>query len=259
MEFGICLLSVIPLRKEPSDMAEMVSQLLFGEMVVVLKIDKNWLFIRNVQDSYEGWVDYKQIEPLEESRFNELSHQPQFFIRDLVEVITRTDTDEMIPVTLGAIFRNLNKGTFRINNKTFFCSAELKRADIRPSYINLKENALVLQNAPYLWGGKSPFGIDCSGFVQLVYSLSGINLMRDTSLQVGSGEPISFIEEARPGDLMFFDNEEGQIVHVGMLLEDNKIIHASGKVRIDSIDHQGIFNNDLRRYSHKLRLIRRVL
>lgn len=259
MKFGICLLSVIPLRKEPSDKAEMVSQLLFGELIVVLNAQQNWLQIRNVQDSYEGWIDAKQIEPLDENEFNTLNHQPKHYITDLVEVITRLDTNDMIPVTMGACIRNISNGKFRVKDLSFSCTAELISGESISGYLQIKENAMTLLNAPYLWGGKSPLGIDCSGFVQLVYMLSGIHLMRDASMQAGMGEPISFLEEARPGDLLFFDNEDGQIVHVGIYLENNKIIHASGKVRIDSIDHQGIFNTDLSRYSHTLRLIRRVI
>ena len=259
MKFGICLLSVIPLRKEPSDKAEMVSQLLFGELIVVLNVQQNWLQIRNVEDGYEGWIDTKQVEPLDENEFNTLNHQPKYYIADLVEVITKLDTNHMIPVTMGACVRNISNGNFRVKDLSFSCTAELISGESISGYLQIKENAMTLLNAPYLWGGKSPLGIDCSGFVQLVYMLSGINLMRDASMQAGMGEPISFLEEARPGDLLFFDNEDGQIVHVGIYLENNKIIHASGKVRIDSIDHQGIFNTDLSRYSHTLRLIRRVI
>ena len=121
------------------------------------------------------------------------------------------------------------------------------------------ENAMMYINAPYLWGGRSPFGIDCSGFTQLVYKIAGKKLPRDAYQQAEIGQTLSFVEEAQSGDLAFFDNEEGSIVHVGILLQDNEIIHASGKVRIDKIDHQGIFNVDTKRYSHKLRLIKKIL
>jgi cell wall-associated NlpC family hydrolase len=122
----------------------------------------------------------------------------------------------------------------------------------------LIETALMYLNAPYLWGGKTPFGIDCSGFTQMVYRLNGFKLMRDASEQAKQGDALSFIEESTPGDLAFFDNKEGAITHVGIIMENNHIIHAHGKVRIDRLDQTGIYNADLRTYSHKLRVIKSI-
>ena len=122
-----------------------------------------------------------------------------------------------------------------------------------------KRQAYLFLNAPYLWGGKTNFGIDCSGFTQMVYKLNGYKLLRDASLQATQGDPLSFIEESEPGDLAFFDNEEGAITHVGIIMKDNYIIHAHGKVRVDRIDHTGIFNGEKRLYTHKLRVIKRIV
>ena len=113
-------------------------------------------------------------------------------------------------------------------------------------------------NAPYLWGGRSPFGIDCSGFTQLVFKFAGIKLQRDAYQQGGQGSIINFIEEVQPGDLAFFSNDEGAIIHVGIMLKDNRIIHSSGKVRIDKIDHFGIYNAETKKHSHLLKLIKRM-
>jgi hypothetical protein len=126
----------------------------------------------------------------------------------------------------------------------------------RPKII---ETALMYMNSPYLWGGKSPFGIDCSGFTQMVYKINHVPLFRDSSQQAKQGETLSFIEESQPGDLAFFDNEEGQIIHVGLIMGDNYIIHAHGHVRIDRLDHTGIFNTEKRQYSHQLRVIKNIL
>ena len=123
----------------------------------------------------------------------------------------------------------------------------------------LVATALMYLNTPYLWGGKTPFGIDCSGFTQMVYRLNGYKLFRDASQQSTQGEALSFIEESEPGDLAFFDNNEGQIVHVGLIMQDNYIIHAHGKVRIDRLDHTGIYNVDQKTHTHKLRVIKKVI
>ena len=120
------------------------------------------------------------------------------------------------------------------------------------------ETALLYLNAPYLWGGRTHFGIDCSGFTQMVYKLNGHKLLRDASQQATQGEPLSFIEESEPGDLAFFDNEEGTITHVGIMMADHHIIHAHGQVRIDHMDHTGIYNAELKKHTHKLRVIKKI-
>ena len=135
------------------------------------------------------------------------------------------------------------------------CKA-LKEKTQRPKLI---EDAYMYLNAPYLWGGKGPFGIDCSGFVQVVFRLNGILLPRDAYQQADIGDTLSFVEEGQAGDLAFFDNENGKITHVGILNDAQHIIHASGKVRIDRIDHQGIFHEENGTYTHRLRLLKRII
>ena len=124
---------------------------------------------------------------------------------------------------------------------------------------NLVKTAFLYLNSPYLWGGKTPFGIDCSGFTQMVYKLNGYKLLRDASQQATQGDALSFIEESEPGDLAFFDNNEGHITHVGIIMEDHYIIHAHGKVRIDRLDHSGIYNVDRNLHTHKLRVIKKIV
>ncbi|MEZ5082169.1 MAG: C40 family peptidase [Bacteroidales bacterium] len=259
MEFGICLLSIVPMRREASDKSEMVNQLLFGDLVLIEERKDDWLFIRKAFDNYEGWMDIKQIEVLGEQEFYSLNKTKANYISDLANVIEDKTSKFFIPVVLGSTIRDITNDNFKISGKDFQYSGILVSGNQPPTFNTIYETALLFLNAPYLWGGISPFGIDCSGFIQTVYKLVGINLLRDASQQATQGEQISLIEEAKPGDLLFFDNQEGNIVHVGIMLNDKKIIHASGKVRIDSVDHQGIYNRDLKKYTHSLRLIKRIL
>lgn len=259
MDFGIVTLSIVPVRAEPFDRSEMVTQLLYGELVAIEQQKEGWYAIRNVYDNYEGWVDAKQVQPINEAEFHRLNKFDPCFVNDLVEVVQDIETLEAIPVVMGSMIRNLENNEFVVDGKRYEYTGQVRCAGDEVSVREIIEHAMMFLNAPYLWGGKSSFGIDCSGFVQLVFMLSGIYLLRDASQQAGLGEHVSFLDEARPGDLLFFDNPEGEIVHVGIFLQDGEIIHASGKVRIDNIDHQGIYNEGLKRHTHKLRLIRRIL
>jgi cell wall-associated NlpC family hydrolase len=165
----------------------------------------------------------------------------------------------MIPVVAGSSLPNYHQGHIAFGDESYEFDGEINHPDPDEARRQLVEFAMVYRNAPYLWGGRSPFGIDCSGLVQVLYKMVGVALKRDAYQQAEEGHTLSFVEEAELGDLAFFDNEEGHIIHVGMLVGPNSIIHASGKVRIDKLDHQGIFNVDTGKYSHKLRLIRKVL
>ena len=258
MKYGICALSIVPCRIEPADTSEMVSQLLFGEIYRVLDERKNWVKVRAVHDGYESWIDRKQHHELKRDVFMELEKAPKTFSTELISLVQSEQDKSFFPLVLGSMLPNHTGTQVSFSNLSFeFDGDNQQRAGI--SREELIETAFLYLNAPYLWGGRTPFGIDCSGYSQIIYRMSGIDLPRDASQQAEVGERLSFIEEATPGDLAFFDNKEGRITHVGILLGDNKIIHASGKVRVDRIDHQGIFNDEMRDYSHHLRLITRVI
>ena len=252
--FGICNLANIPLRIEPSDRSELVSQILFGEHFTVLEKNQKWSKIRLFFDDYEGWVDNKQFAEITEEQFEQLSKDNIVLNSDLIEYIT-SPKNILIPIPLGASLSFLNYEAINADNFSF---EGLKISGIKPKS-NLINTAFMYMNAPYLWGGKTPFGIDCSGFTQMVYKLNGYKLFRDASQQAGQGEALSFIEESEPGDLAFFDNEEGNIIHVGIIMDDNYIIHASGKVRIDRLDHLGIYNAEVNKHTHKLRVIKKII
>lgn len=258
MSFGICNLNLVPVRSEPSDKAEMVTQLLFGETIVVDGYYKGWSKIRVVYDNYEGWIDGKQYLPVSDDFFALIEASPQCVTLDLVQLLENISGNYMLPLVLGSTIPKPTNNKFYIENELFTYEG-LYYLPEKDSYKKIVENAYMYLHAPYLWGGRSPFGIDCSGFTQMVFKLSGIRLLRNASQQASQGETISFLNEAKPGDLVFFDNEDGQIIHTGILLRNNKVIHASGRVRIDTIDHLGIYDETTQKYTHKLRLIKKMI
>lgn len=251
--YAICNLSIVPLRAEAADSSEMVTQVLFGDVFEILEKNQKWSFIRLMHDQYEGWIDNKQYQEISIVHYEKLQTAGKFFNADLIEYLTNDKS--LHTITLGADLTFLQYED--INTEKWFF--EGKTASGIQSREQLLKTAFMYLNAPYLWGGKTPFGIDCSGFTQMVYRLSGYMIPRDASQQAKIGEPLSFIEESEVGDLAFFDNEEGNIIHVGIIMEDNYIIHAHGKVRIDRLDHLGILNIDTGRHTHKLRVIKKVI
>ncbi len=255
MSFGICSLSVIPCRKEPSSTSEMVTQLLFGETYTIIEEGEDWLQITTNYDNYPCWINVKQ-----HTRLTVADHKTlviNTLSSELVQVISNANS--IFPITVGASLPNFKNGKCKIGDSEYTFEGQTSDATQKKTVKDLQETAYLFLNAPYLWGGRSPFGIDCSGFTQLVYKLNGYQLPRDASQQVEIGTALSFVEEAEAGDLAFFDNEEGNIVHVGMVLNNQQIIHASGCVRIDKFDHYGIFHSDNKKYSHMLRVIKKII
>ncbi|MWB93314.1 SH3 domain-containing protein [Flavobacterium sp. GA093] len=252
--FGICNLAIAPIRFEPSDRSEIVTQLLFGEHIEILERQNQWARIKIQFDGYEGWMDSKQYQLISEANYNQLSNEAIILNADLIDYITSPD-NLLLPIPLGASLSFLNNS--EINTKNFEFEGT-RTSGIKPKSA-LITTAYMYLHAPYLWGGKTPFGIDCSGFTQMVYKLNGYKLTRDASTQALEGEPLSFIEESEAGDLAFFDNEEGRITHVGIIMENNYIIHACGKIRIDRLDHLGIYNPEINKHTHKLRVIKKMI
>ena len=252
--FAICNLAIIPLRAENSDRSEIVSQVLFGEHFEILETQKQWSKIKLHFDGYEGWVDTKQYQIISQNSFNQLSKDAIILNADLVQYISAPN-NVLIPIPLGASLSLLNHSEVNIENFDF---EGMKISGIKPKSDIIK-SAFMYLNAPYLWGGKTPFGIDCSGLTQMVYKLNGYSLLRDAYQQSSQGEALSFIEESEPGDLAFFDNEEGKIIHVGIIMDNNYIIHASGKVRVDRLEHLGIYNAELNKHTHRLRVIKKII
>lgn len=257
MDYGIGMLSLAPLRAEAAHRSEMVTQLLFGECYEIIGRQENWIRIQLATDNYQGWMDLKMHTPVTNACYQEWKSQVHPRAMDLVQVVS--NAEDRIPVGIGAYLPFFDGMSLRINTETYHYNGRTSNPPTPSNTAQLTKIALGFLKAPYMWGGKSVFGIDCSGFAQQVYGICGIQLPRDASQQVSVGEEVHFATQTQPGDLAFFCNEQGRITHVGIMLEDQKIIHAHGENRIDTLDHNGIYNLGLKRYSHQLRIIKRIL
>jgi len=259
MYYGICLLSVVPCRKEASNTSEMVTQLLFGEHYSVAEQTEEWVKITIAYDKYECWINKKQHTKISEATFKLLELQSPFVSTELMQLITNKTSGLNFPIPIGSTLPGLLNNECKVENNVFSFEGQSANSSYKKEAKDIIATAQLFLNAPYLWGGKNILGIDCSGFTQIVYKLNGYKLPRDAYQQAEIGHPLSFVEEAEAGDLAFFDNEEGKIVHVGIILDNQHIIHASGNVRIDKFDHYGIFHSENKKYSHMLRVIKRII
>ena len=261
MNFGISELSIVPVRKDPSHRTEMLTQILFGERFRIIDKIKEWSYIELLFDGSHGWVENSSRKELNIEEYNILTDNEPVILPG-ISVAQSKDLPQLSEITLmpGSEIYGLTgkKDGFSFMGKNYKLdnSIEIKSGTTRD---NIIETAKTYMNSPYLWGGKSPCGTDCAGYVQMVYKINGISLPRDVAEQPGKGITLSFVEEAQPGDLAFFDDDRGQIIHVGLLLEKNRIIHASDTVRIDKFDHQGIYKEESDQYTHKLRVVKRIL
>jgi cell wall-associated NlpC family hydrolase len=237
----------------------MTTQLLFGESMRILDTSSNWLYIQSTFEDYLGWVDKNQVEIMTEAEFDRLNHEKSFICQFPFGKITTPEDKSGFLIPAGSVLPGLSEeGKMLLLSRNFEFQGEYTDGKAK-SHEDIINTAKQFLGSPYLWGGKTLMGMDCSGFTQVVFKINGIALLRDASQQATQGLNVGFISEANPGDLAFFDNAEGRISHVGIVLEDHKIIHCSGKVRIDTIDHQGIFREESRTYSHALRLIRNII
>lgn len=255
---GIISLSLAPLRTHDSEQSEMCSQLLYGERMEILETKERWLYVRNLSDNYEGWIDRKMVHLLDAEDEKKMEQITFKYIQIPISNCEEFTYGRTVLLPGGSNIPYHNGEQFHFGGKT----VQMNHADIVPArttgerIVHLAEQYL---NAPYLWGGKSILGIDCSGLVQVVYSMCGIQLPRDASQQVEAGKEVKSLTEAQVGDLAFFKNAAGKITHVGILLGSCHIIHASGWVKIESIDSQGILSVHTGGYTHSLDRIKRII
>lgn len=271
VEYVIANATVVPVRENPSEGAEQLTQLLFAEPCEVLDRLPRWTKIRSTLDGQEGWVDFKMVSPAS-SLIASSPHRLEAVVAAPMAAATPMDGGADLLLTLGTPLPNYSHGTFEVlgqqylidptcvNNTTQLLNSDLSRAELLN---NVCAIAQTLLNAPYLWGGKNAMGMDCSGFTQVVYATQGINLLRNAREQMTQGELVPSLAEAQPGDLAFFDHADRDpkatnISHVGLLLDNKTIIHCSGCVHIDTIDEQGIHLPD-GELTHHLVQIKRYL
>lgn len=253
---GVCRVSVIPIRKAPKEQSEMTSQLLFGEYYNIEEIMENWLKITTHFDHCTGWIDRKFFQEADLEKVTENRIQPVLFSK-IAEIEMPDGSSQLIPAGSSLPFYDQANHEFMIGKQKFRIRPLL--GDILlPASQMIFETASQYLNTPYLWGGRSVFGFDCSGFIQTIHKIHGVSLHRDTSHQVLAGQVISALKHAVPGDLAFFCNDEGKVNHVGMVLADSQIIHCSGWVRVDRLDEKGIFNRERGVYTHRIKEVRRV-
>jgi len=254
MEYAVVTVAAAPVRRKPDHRKEMVSQLLFGETVKVLRTKNElWCKVRSLHDDYEGWMTLTMLEEVDEKTATVMS---RFASTELLSVIELGDKKINIPV--GASLPSFADGKGKLGKQDYhFAGHYFKRDEQVPGPELVKQLTTPWLHSPYLWGGRTPLGVDCSGFVQVIYKLMGIDLPRDAWQQAQEGKSVKKFSDVQTGDLVFFDNKE-DIVHVGILLGNGQIIHSSGKVRIDEIDKKGIINAETGKRTLRLRAIRRM-
>ncbi|MCU0462247.1 MAG: C40 family peptidase [Bacteroidales bacterium] len=253
MERFVCENVFVPLRMGPSHKAEMLSQILFGEKYEVLDKVGHWMKILTLFDNYTGWIDINHLQhtrDTDNSPGHVLNRSLLCYKEDKTRLVLEAGCEIYAP--------DLKKKTFRVGKNKYTAGDEFSEHHIVAKE-SVSDTGIKFMNSPYIWGGRIPSGIDCSGFTQLVYKILGKPIPRDSWQQAEIGTEVTFIDETNTGDLVFFDDERGKISHVGMILSRGLVIHASGRVRIDSIDHQGIFKAEINDYSHHLRTIRRII
>ncbi|MCL1943205.1 MAG: C40 family peptidase [Candidatus Azobacteroides sp.] len=250
--YGINLQSVLPVRAYPYEVGEQVTQLLFGEVFEILLDSGEWCKIKNYTDEYVGWANVGAPVRISLKEYMEIISNRPFILNSFTGKIRSLKSGESMYLSKGSLihFYYEKEKTFGFGKHIYKC-LEGDFVSLVDCPDSLLQTAKSFLNVPYLWGGKNVFGMDCSGFVQLVFRLHSVILPRDAKDQFEEGVEVASAD-IREKDVAFFKDMDGRIVHVGIMLNQKQIIHASGKVKIDSLDEIGIFSEDLKKYTHIL-------
>jgi len=261
MKYGVIHCSLAALRKAPSEKSEMVNQMLFGEHVTIHRALRRWLYVESAYDGYCGWINSLSLIPLGDDQLIHFEGKNSIVLPRLTRAVIHGQAKSYIHLVPGSLLPSYEpeKGEFQLGDQRYELDNPVEQEILKLDRNRFVDTALAFLNAPYLWGGRSPFGIESMGLIQVVGRIHGICLPREAGQQVSHGSTLNFMEETEPGDLVFFDNEEGEIAHAGIVVDKGRILHASGSVRIDAVDHQGIFREDTGEYTHRLRVVKNII
>lgn len=269
-------LSVANIRASPSHRSELVNQAVLGTPLRILKEEGYWIFIQT-PDRYLGWIDKSSLSGKTEMEMGKWRESERVIFLNTSGLIKTPETGNIVSdIVAGAVFEVLNTEGDKAHivlpdgRKGIVASADivpfdLWRNTIKPLPEKITQTAMTMNGFPYLWGGTSVKGIDCSGFTRIVFFLNGLIISRDASLQARFGKKLEITngwEDYMPGDLLFFrgdpDGEPGSpVIHVGLYTGDSEYIHAAGMVKVNSLDRNRI-NYDEYRHS-TLQSARRII
>lgn len=254
---GYCNLNLIPVRSNPGHREEMVNQLIFGDLYEIKEEKEGWVLISTLHDNYQGWIQQEQLcRKIGEAE--DTDNSVSLVLEQVAYVYPATKPKRRIPVVYGTLITGIKDRKFQIGEDKYLFEGRLAMITKANEGQELVDVAMMYYGSPYQWGGRSPFGIDCSGLTQMAFRVKGINLPRDARQQAQLGKTVP-IADSKPGDLAFFGDEPEKITHVGFVLEFQRILHASGRVRFDWLNEEGIVNDETNVLTHKLQIIKRIL